>query len=98
VPVKFELMLANIFLVTACVLAVVGFGVGVIIYQLGFDHVAERSELVAGRLRVLLDRMSRRHGEWNHEMVRQSVAECGEIIVDEQNAWFRQTAKIAIHL
>jgi hypothetical protein len=93
-----ESALAAMFLAAACVLAAIGFVIGILIHQFGFDRIAERSEIAATRLGSLLRRMQAPSVVVRREQVGEWLAECTEILIHEQTAWFRHTAKIAIHL
>jgi len=93
-----EDILEPLFLAAACILAVVGFAIGILVHQLDFEQIASRSELAAARFQPLLARMKDHRNEVTREILGGWLTECGEIIVDEQHSWFQQISKVSIHL
>jgi hypothetical protein len=89
---------SGVFLATASGLAALGFAIGFLIHQIGFDEIAERSEIAARELRRLLTRVQNHRILVTRENLGRWLADCSHILIAEQNAWFRQTSRIAIHL
>jgi hypothetical protein len=98
IPRDAEAVLAACSVSIACVFATFGFAVGILIHQLGFDHIAERSSIAAARLRSLAEKIQSHRSAVRFEHLRRWISECSDVLAHEQNVWFRQMSKIAIHL
>jgi hypothetical protein len=76
----------------------IGFAIGIILHQLGFEQIAERSSGAADRPDGILRSIDAHHGPIAPAHLHHWASQCEQAVAEEQSSWYRQTARIGFHL
>jgi len=82
----------------AIIVPMLGFAISIVLHQLGFEHIAERSAGAADRLQSILHSVDGHHGPILQTHLQHWAAQCEQAVAEEQSSWYRQTARIGFHL
>lgn len=98
VSIPVQWLTPSLVLWIAILVPMIGFAIGIIVHQLGFEQIAERSEGAADRLDGILRSIDAHHGPITLEHVHHWAEQCEQAVAEEQSSWYRQTTRIGFHL